>query len=280
MSAYAVNPPSFWTACRRVFDLALGHMLWSRRTAFLAFVAGSPVILAVFVRAMAEPGSFSLHVNGVEVAGSTVFGFMIWMVYLRFAVPALGVFYGTSLIADEVDDKTITYLFTRPIPRGAVVLGKYAAYLACTGLVMLPSVILTYVLIEPHSAGRFGKGFPSLVIDLGVLVVVLGLAVYGALFALVGAALRRPLLTGLMFIFGWEPMIVAFPGYLKYLSVTHYLQAFVPHAMPRDVVSSLQSFSQEAPSTPASVVALTLIWAGSLILAVAVVQRREFVLRE
>ena len=50
---------------------------------------------------------------------------MIWVFYLRFTVPVLGVFYGTSLIADEVEDKTITYLFTRPIPRGAVLVGKY-----------------------------------------------------------------------------------------------------------------------------------------------------------
>ncbi len=278
MSAYAVIPPSFLTACRRIFDLTLGHMLWSRRTAFLSLVAGSPVILAVFVRAMAEPGSFSLQVNGVEVAGSTVFGYMVWVVYLRFAVPALGVFYGTSLIADEVDDKTITYLLTRPIPRGAVVLGKYAAYLACTSLVMIPSAILAYILIVPPSIGQLGTGFPSLVIDLSVLV--LSLAVYGALFALVGAALPRPLLTGLMFVFGWEPVIVAFPGYLKHLTITHYLQAFVSHAMPWGAANAFQSFSQEAPSTSASAVALMLIWAGSLILAVAVVQRREFVLRE
>ena len=58
---------------------------------------------------------------------------MIWLLYIRFIVPVLGVFYGTSLIADEVDDKTITYLFTRPIPRGAVLLGKYLAYLVVHG---------------------------------------------------------------------------------------------------------------------------------------------------
>ena len=39
---------------------------------------------------------------------------MIWLLYLRFIVPVLAVYYGTSLIADEVEDKTITYLFTRP----------------------------------------------------------------------------------------------------------------------------------------------------------------------
>ena len=53
-------------------------------------------------------------------------------------MPVLAVFYGTALMADEVEDKTLTYLFTRPIPRGAVLIGKYLAYLACTILVVLP----------------------------------------------------------------------------------------------------------------------------------------------
>ena len=57
---------------------------------------------------------------------------MIWLLYLRFIVPVLGAFYGTSLISDEVEDRTITYLFTRPIPRGAIMIGKYLAYLVCT----------------------------------------------------------------------------------------------------------------------------------------------------
>jgi hypothetical protein len=63
------------------------------------------------------------------VQGPIIFGLMMWGFFIRFSVPVLGVFYGTSLIADEVEDKTITYLFTRPIPRGAILLGKYLAYL-------------------------------------------------------------------------------------------------------------------------------------------------------
>ncbi len=81
--------------------------------------------------------------------------------YLRFIVPMLGVFYGTSLMADEVEDKTITYLFTRPIPRGAVLVGKYLAYLGCTVFVVLPSVVLVYLLIVPLK-GSLGAAFPDL----------------------------------------------------------------------------------------------------------------------
>ena len=138
-------------ASRRVFDLSLGEMLWSRRTIFMALVVGGPVLLAVIVKGVEMFGMSALRVNGQRVAGFGIFGVMIWMLFLRFIVPVLGVFYGTALMADEVEDKTITYLFTRPIPRGAVLVGKYLAYLACTLLVVLPSVMIVYFLLVPFS---------------------------------------------------------------------------------------------------------------------------------
>ena len=133
----------------RVFDLSLGEMLWSRRTIFMALVVGSPVLLAIVARVVQASGIAPLRVNGVRVDAASMFGMMIWVLFLRFIVPVLGVFYGTSLIADEVEDKTITYLFTRPIRRGAVLVGKYFAYLVCTTLVVLPAVMIVYFLLVP-----------------------------------------------------------------------------------------------------------------------------------
>src|SRR6187431_3708676 len=143
------------------------------------------------------------------MAGPAIFGLMIWVFYLRFTVPVLGVFYGTSLIADEIEDKTITYLFTRPIPRGAVMAGKYLAYLVCTIMVVLPSVMIVYFLIVPF--GEIGASFRLLLVDLGIMA--LGLAAYGALFALVGTVLKRPLVGGLVFAFGWEQLAMLMPVY-------------------------------------------------------------------
>ena len=122
--------PSFVSSVLRIFDLSLSEMLWSRRSVFLALLVGGPVLLAVVSRVvwMFVPNE-SLRINGGAVSGASIFGLMIWLLYVRFIVPILGVFYGTSLIADEVEDRTLTYLFTRPIPRAAVIIGKYLAYL-------------------------------------------------------------------------------------------------------------------------------------------------------
>jgi ABC-type transport system involved in multi-copper enzyme maturation permease subunit len=276
--------PGVLASAFRVFDLSLGEMLWSRRTIFMALIVGAPVIIALILRflvGLGAPIPESTAVRDgvrttVRMTGPAIFGLMIWVFYLRFTVPVLGVFYGTSLMADEVEDKTITYLFVRPIRRGAVLLGKYLAYLACTTFVVLPSVVLVYLLVVPIQ-GTLGGAFVDLLKDLALLA--LGLACYGALFALVGAKFKRPLLVGLVFIFGWEQAALVLPGYMKKFTIAYYLQGLVPHAMPNDgVVSLLQAVFRESPTLAASLVTMAAIWAVCLALGAWTVERREYVL--
>jgi ABC-2 type transport system permease protein len=280
----AIPPaPGFVSSSLRIFDLSLGEMLWSRRTIFMALVVGAPVLIALLLRVLVGLGAPILEdhetrTSTVRMTGPAIFGLMIWVVYLRFIVPVLGVFYGTSLMADEVEDKTITYLFTRPVRRGAVIVGKYIAYLACTVFVVLPSVMLVYLLVVPMR-GTLGGSFIDLVKDLVLLA--LGLAVYGAVFAFVGAKFRRPLLVGLIFIFGWEQAALAFPGYLKRFTVAYYLQGLVPHAMPGDsVINLVQGIFRESPTLFGSVAGLFVILAIGLAWSAWTVERREYVLEQ
>ena len=266
--------PGFLYAALRVFDLSIGEMLWSRRTIFMMLVVGVPVLVACGVRGFVELGGRLPP----SATGPYIFGFILWVLFLRFGVPILGVFYGTSLIADEVEDKTITYLFSRPIPRGAVLVGKYFAYLVCTIFVVLPSITLVWLIVVPIN-GSLGSSLPDLVKDLGLLA--LGLAAYGAVFALAGATQKRPLLVGLMFVLGWEPLVMAIPGYLKRISVAYYLQGLVPHAMPSNTsLSLIQEIFRETPSLMLSLFWLGVIIGLSLWLAARAVTRREYVLEQ
>ena len=262
----------------RIFELSLGQMLWSRRSVFLALIAAAPVALAGLIRfaVFVEPRALP-QVNGERLDGAVLFGLMIWLLYVRFIVPVLGMFYGTSLIADEVDDRTITYLFVRPIPRGAVLVGKYLAYFVCTALLILPSIVLVYFLLVPIGGGSIGRSFPALAVDLGVLAA--GIASYGALFAWVGARLKRPLVIGLVFVFGWEPGVLLFPGYLKRTTIAYYLQGLVPHTMPQDSgVNILLQVFQEIPPVPLSLAALAGVTLVGVWLAAKATERREYVL--
>jgi hypothetical protein len=148
----------------------------------------------------------------------------------------------------------------------------------CTVFVVLPSVMLVYLLIVPMQ-GSLGGSFLDLLKDLALLA--LGLAVYGAVFAFIGAKFKRPLLIGLIFIFGWEQAALAFPGYLKYYTVAYYLQALVPHAMPRDsALSMIQGIFRDTPGLGTSLLGLFVIWAIFLFFARWVVERKEYVLEQ
>ncbi len=270
--------PGIVSASVRVFELSLGEMLWSRRTIFMALVVGLPVVLALVVRLFDLAGVTGVRVNNMAVDGPAVFGLIIWAFFLRFSIPVLGVFYGTSLIADEVEDKTITYLFSRPISRQAVLFGKYLAYMACTILVVLPSIVVVWLLVIPMG-GSLGGNFIDLVKDLAI--VAMGLAVYGAVFAFIGAKFKRPLLVGLVFVFGWEPVVLVLPGYMKQFSVAYYLQGLVPHAMPNDSFASLvQAIFHETPALGTSLLTMGLIEVVFLYFAARIVANREYVLEQ
>ncbi len=259
--------------------VSLGEMLWSRRTVFLALVVGGPVLIAIILRVVDALNVPAMRVNGVRLGGPSIFGLMLWFLFLRFIVPVLGIFYGTSLMADEVEDKTITYLFTRPIPRSAVLIGKYLAYLASTVLIVLPSVMLVYFLVVPIGGGSIASTFPTLVRDLALLAI--GLAVYGALFAAVGAWIKRPVLVGLFFAFGWENFALALPGYMKRFTVAFYTQSLVPHAMPQDnLLSILQSVFKDNVSALQAALTLVAMLVVALALATRAVERREYVLEQ
>jgi hypothetical protein len=142
---------------------------------------------------------------------------------------------------------------------------------------VLPSVVIVFFLVVPAGGGSIAATFPYLVTDLGMLA--LGLVAYGAVFALVGARIKRPLIVGLVFAFGWEPGVLLFPGYLKRLTVAYYLQALVRHEMPQDsAVSVLLQVFRDVPSVPASLLALAVITALTLWFAGRAVEQREYVL--
>jgi len=238
---------------RRMFDLALGEMLWGRRAVFMGLAAGAPILLAIVARLTLASGNAVLVVNGNRIDSEQMFGTAISLLYLRFIVPALGVFYGTSLVAEEIEEKTITYLFVRPMARGAIVLGKYLAYLVCVIAVVLPSAALVFAIMVPFAS--MGPLFGTLLRDLGVMA--LGLATYGALFLWAGVSFKRPLVGGLILVFGWESVALVLPGYLRRLTVAYYLQA-----------------------TTVGITTLLAATIVALFLAMRTIERREYVLEQ
>ena len=260
------RPVPFLPSARAVFDLSLEGMLWSRRSLVLGLFLAVPVLIAIVYRVV-----LVAHLPA-EITGLHLYGYLIALFWVRNALPLAALFYATALIADEVEGKTLTYLLTRPIQRGAILAGKFGAYLVTTLCLALPAAVATFFVLATTGGGSVAASVPDLFRDLGVLA--LTLLVYGALFTLMGVLMKRPLIPGLLFLFLWE-LIANLPGYMPRFTVTAWLRSLVTHRPAGRGISEI--FGQVLPAG-LSLVVLTVMTVSFLALALWIFSRREYVL--
>jgi ABC-2 type transport system permease protein len=264
------RPLAFGPATRAVFDLSLEGMIWSRRSLLMGLLVGLPVLLAVVYRVLLATDA-SFH----ALPPLDLYAVFVAVFWVRNVLPLAALFHATSLIADEVEGRTLTYLLTRPLPRAAILAGKFLAYLATALGVALPAVVITFFLLAtaPGASG-LGAAVPDLLRDLGVAA--LALLAYGALFTLLGVLLRRPVIPGLLFLFGWE-LLANLPGYLPRLTLTAWLRSLIHHRPAQEGLSEL--FAQVQP-TGLSLAVLSVATAVFLAAATFVFSEREYVLEQ
>ena len=99
---------------------------------------------------------------------------------------------------------------------------------------------------------------------------------YGALFALLGVLLKRPVIPGLLFLYGWE-LLANLPGYLPRFTLTAWLRSLIHHRPAEEGLAGL--FQQVLPADQALVV---LLGVSFVLLAAAgwIFSRREYVLEQ
>jgi ABC-type transport system involved in multi-copper enzyme maturation permease subunit len=239
----------------------------SGRTRTFAVLGLIPVVLAVVVR---------IVLRGREGDIAAVFGEILMVFFLQIYIVILSLFYGTSITAEEVENRTLAYLLTRPVPKTAVVLGKYGAYAALMFAMTAVGLGLSFFLLN---AGRLGDRavFATFLKSLGVLA--LGILAYTAFFAFLGTVLKRAIILGLIFGFGWETVIQYFPGSTQRFSIVHYLKSLLPY---RSVTGgggrgvALLLFRLEPTPPLLAGVALAAIAAVFLALACGVFRAKEF----
>ena len=254
---------------KAVIALSLRLMLRSRKTLVIALVVFLPVLASLLGVLI-----FKIRMGG---AGATGFGLATELMtgaYIHVFVLSIPLFYATSLIGDEVEDKTITYIFVRPIPRSIIYLGKYLAGLRTSLIIVIPSAALSFLILSAlDPVSEVARHMGVFLQDLTILF--LGILAYSSLFGAFGALLKRPLLWGIVFTLGWEWVVTYIPGVIHKFTILHYLQSLLPHPSAQRGV--LQIFA-DTTSPMASVITLILISAAFLGLSCWVVSRREYLL--
>lgn len=138
--------------------------------------------------------------------------------FLGFVLPMFTLAYASGAIGAERETRTLIWLLTRPMPRGAIYLAKFLGALPwCLFFSLGGFFILCAVGGEPGrtAAKLFWPAALALTLALS------------ALFHLFGSLFRWPVVIGLVYVFFFEILVAVLPGSLKLLSLTFYARSMM-----------------------------------------------------
>jgi len=250
-----------------IFGMQLTRSLRSKRTGFCLLVAIGPGALAWLIQRF--PGA-PPSVEIVIYPG--------WFLLLQVIVPILSLIAGSAVISEEIDDRTVTYLFTRPIPRAALMLGRWLATALVLCLILAFGAGLLALMARfggnPPERAHIGQGVVGPLIAMAVL----GGAVYSGLFAAIGTLYKHPMIVGLGYTFAIEGFLANLPGKSQGLTIQFYLRSYIA-GRGAEVWQRIESF-ELTTFDPAGEALATLLWVLVVALAVGcvVVSRRQYLL--
>ncbi len=249
------------------FFLLLGRK--SRRTKVFYVISFIPILMAIAIKL----GQFFYGQR--NITGISIFSNMIMVFYLQFLILILALFFGTSICSEELEGKTLTYLTTRPVSKSALLLGKYAAYTLLTIIMTGVGLLFAFLILNGDNLLDFSL-YKILFRDLAALT--LGLICYTAFFTFIGTLLKKSILFGLVFSFGWENVIQYFPGSTQRFAIVHYLKSLLK--APTSGGFSFLLFRLE-PTPPGVAILMLLVISGIfLFLACLLFSQKEYILQD
>lgn len=139
-------------------------------------------------------------------------------------VPLIALIVGTGAISTEIDDGSIVYLLTKPVPRWKIALTKYTVAVATT-LVFAVVPTLVAGLILAGTSGNVAIGYA-----LGAAV---ASVVYCALFIMIGVLSRQAVIIGLIYVLLWDNLVAGLIDAAKNVSVQYWAQAIGSTVSPQ-----------------------------------------------
>ena len=254
-----------------IFSAQLWRTLRSKRTLVCLALAVLPVAMALVIQAI--PGDVGPR-RIIMTAGQRV----AWNMIIQGLVPILSLIAGVAVISEELEDRTITYLLTRPVPRAAIFLGRWLAAFVWLGLLLSVSITAVILILGvPTESGVEALsplGFAGLLIGVALL----GSAIYSAAFAALGARIKHPMIVGLGYTFAIEIFLTNLPGKARAATVQYYLRS-IANEWGRTYLEILPNFRRaEFDEGSVALVKLGIALALALGLGVWILSRRQYVL--
>jgi ABC-2 type transport system permease protein len=189
-----------------VLALTVRQLLGSRRVWLVLALVSLPLLAAAvfhLAESTSTPAEFADQVTRRLLASAIL--------------PLVLLLLGTASFGNELSDRTLVYLTTKPLRRASIVLPKLAAPFLVGGLPVALSGAVAVAVIGGGTRGALATG-------VGLAA---GAAAYAAVFTWAGLATRHALVIGLVYVFVWEAVLAAYLDGVRYLSVRRFALAVV-----------------------------------------------------
>ncbi|MEE8105560.1 MAG: hypothetical protein V3T86_08515 [Planctomycetota bacterium] len=182
------------TATLLVARQAMGQSARGLRLVALSLLTFVPLMLTALIVSVEETIQFSTF------AGITLF------FSFQIIVPLLALILGVSVLGDEIEGRTLTYLYTRPLPRPVYFIGRMLGLGCFFGILLAISLA--------GSAALFGSdlNFDARHIASATFIGLVAFGVYLAIFAAIRTILKPALYVGFLWIFVVEGIVSKIPN--------------------------------------------------------------------
>jgi hypothetical protein len=252
-----------------LFSSHLRQTVFSRRALICTGLVLMPVLASTMIALLGE----GRH-------GGAAFGLAIgWLMQVQSVVPLIALIIGSGVVSEEVENRTISYLFTRPIPRAAVLLGRWLAGLLLISVLLAASNLAVSEILEYAAHGDEQRLVPPDVRMRLLWVTLIAGAVYSAVFAAAGALLKHAIIVGLAYTFAVEGFMANLPGGNQSITIQYYLKSYLVADDP-EVLSRWPDGLLTTELVPQGDALQMLAWilVVSLILGSWAISRKQYVL--
>ena len=213
-----------------VLRLSLRQLAGVRRLLIVSLLTLLPVALALAIRFGA----------GDDAETDDVITGVIDAILVAGILPLVTMALATASFGNELEDKTLSYIMLKPVPRWKIALPKLIAPILVAGpLVVISGAAAAYIGLD--------SGFKTpLAVGVALLV---GVVAYSAVFTWAGLITTRTLSFAIVYVFLWEGVVSTFISGVRYLSVRGYTLA-VMHGLDE---TGLESISDRVIEFPAAI---------------------------
>ena len=191
-----------------IYGLIIKRLLRTRRLVGFGIIAALPGVLLLVV----DQSEFASEVLSYQQ--------VVVQLFVSMVLPLVALLIAASALGDERRERTMPYLYLKPVPRWLIVVAATAAAITAAALVGLIGWAVGWI-VSAQVTGSWDIAVPVLA-ALGINVVL-----YAAVFVPLGYITRWSVLIGLAYIFVWEGVLASFidalsPSSLQRIGLSAY----------------------------------------------------------